>query len=192
MWHAFPIPTARKTGARQTRSPYITRRTRRQSRWSKASRPCRARLSIGSLVIGLGLEANGLGFPATTSNDPTKLRPGSPVIGSRAAMGISGLMDAGDSCQALRGEDLSRDTPVFLSNTGGALDPSQVHRIVAAAAKAPRSRATSQPIGCAMLMQVMLSITERRDAAAGPAQVARQCVSRQNKGILSLKKGVRK
>jgi integrase/recombinase XerD len=37
--------------------------------------------------------------------------------------------------QALRGEDPSPDAPVFRSNKGGALDPSQVHRIVTAAAK---------------------------------------------------------
>jgi integrase/recombinase XerD len=37
--------------------------------------------------------------------------------------------------QALRGEDVSPDTPLFRSNKGGALDPSQAHRIVAAAAK---------------------------------------------------------
>jgi site-specific recombinase XerD len=50
-------------------------------------------------------------------------------------MAISGLMDAGDSCKVLRGEDLSRDAPVFRSNKGDALDPSQAHRIVAAAAR---------------------------------------------------------
>jgi len=101
---------------RQTRSPSITRRIRRRSRWSKPSRPCRARLSIGSLVIGLGLGANGLGFPATTSNDPTKLRPGSPVIGSRAAMAISGSMDAGDSREACA-ERIGRPTLRYSSRT---------------------------------------------------------------------------
>src|SRR5579864_5651161 len=72
------------------------RRIRRRSRCPKTSRLRQARRSIGSPVIGAGPARNGLGLRAITSNGPTKLRSGSPVIGSRVAMAISGLMDVGD------------------------------------------------------------------------------------------------
>ena len=69
---------------------------RRRSRCPKTSRLRQARRSIGSPVIGAGPARNGLGLRAITSNGPTKLRSGIPVIGSRAAAAIAGSMDAGD------------------------------------------------------------------------------------------------
>jgi site-specific recombinase XerD len=70
-------------------------------------RDCQARDDAGQLtVFGKGGKTRGILLPASVWGE----------------------------LHALRAEDLSPDAPVFLSNKGGALDPSQAHRIVAAAA----------------------------------------------------------